>query len=104
MALPFSYVCDLFDQLHELDAVKFPPLTRAKRLQESCSIVKKWFKAYQGHIKHTDPIAILSTLLPHRRPDRVYGFQESRMINVLSRSLGWGSTRVARLRSWEQGK
>ena len=101
MPLKFVYVCDLFERLSALEESKSTlPSTQKSRFR--ADITRKWFYDFRGIMSssHVDRVALLSTLLPERRVDRVYGVQEPRLAGLLCRSLGLGSGRSDRLRAW----
>lgn len=101
MPLKFAYVCDLFERLSALEESKSTlPSTHKSRIR--ADITRKWFYDFRGIMSssHVDPVALLSTLLPERRVDRVYSVQEPRLAGLLCRSLGLGSGRSERLRAW----
>lgn len=48
----------------------------------------------------TSSVALLSTLLPDRRTDRVYGLQARSLQRILIRALGLGHSRIPELSRW----
>lgn len=90
MPFPFQYICDLLQTLHDETHSK----KRGKDSQKG--LVEEW------SIKHrklldapsTDGAAVLSTLLPGNRPDRVYGIQVNRLQSIISRAMGLGMSRL----------
>ena len=104
MPFPFSRVCDLLQQISDL-----PP---GRRSQTSVvnQIVYSWFYKHRQAIDQLGAesssskpaVALLSTLLPDRRPDRVYGLQSRGLQRILVRILGLGHSRAAELSRWER--
>ncbi|KAI9664180.1 MAG: hypothetical protein M1831_002359 [Alyxoria varia] len=101
MPILFAYVCDLLEELERLQHYDIPLSARRKQ-EEQNEAIKKWFQNHRKLIdsEDTDRAALLSTLLPGLRSDRMYGVKETRLGQVLSRCLGLGSTRIERLKSW----
>lgn len=95
MPLPFDTVCDLLECLES-------DLKRKRQGKGSTRIVKDWFADYQESINRqdVDAIALLSTLLPERRTDRVFSIREKRLESIVASACGLGSRRAG-LRRWE---
>lgn len=95
MPLPFDTVCDLLDCLES-------DLKRKRQGKGSTRIVKDWFADHQENINRqdVDAIALLSTLLPERRTDRVFSIREKRLESIVASACGLGSRRAG-LRRWE---
>ncbi|EPE02709.1 atp dependent dna ligase domain protein [Ophiostoma piceae UAMH 11346] len=104
MPFPFSHVCDLLQQTSDL-----PPLRR-NQTRVVNQIVYSWFCKHRQAIDQLGEdvssakpaVALLSTLLPERRPDRVYGLQARGLQRILVRILGLGHSRAAELSRWER--
>ena len=62
--------------------------------------VTRWFQQHrqQLDIPETDACAVLSTLLPERRTDRVYFIQTTKLEGIIGSALTLGSSRVKELR------
>ena len=101
MTILFAYVCDLLEELERFQHYDIP-LTARRKQEEQNEAIKRWFQNHRKFIDEpdTDRAALLSTLLPELRTDRMYGVKESRLGQVLCRCLGLGSTRIERLKSW----
>lgn len=102
MPLRFSCVCELLDRLETSETRNdaLPAVDRQRRHDDS---IKNWFKEHSLML-HSDDIskpALLSTLLPEQRADRKYHMQEVRLMSVLGRTLGFGSSRLQMLRAWD---
>ncbi|TRX87925.1 hypothetical protein FHL15_011183 [Xylaria flabelliformis] len=98
MPFPYRYICDLLQQLD--DEVRKPPAKQTP----SEAIIQSWFQHYQSliHAPGNDACAILSTLLPERRTDRVYNIQAPRLQSIFGKALMLGASRVLELRRWAE--
>jgi DNA ligase-4 len=94
MPIPFILVCDLLDECHRL-CLANKSNTRA---------VVDWFARHRGRIDahDTDLAALLSTLLPEKRTDRVYCIKATTLERVVGRALMLGSSRIAELAVYKQ--
>lgn len=95
MPLPFDTVCDLLESLES-------DLKRKRQGKGSTQVVKDWFGNRQEgiHRQDVDAVALLSTLLPERRTDRVFSIREKRLESIVASACGLGSRRAG-LRRWE---
>lgn len=94
MGFPFTYICDLLQQLEdELRSSK-------KEKTPSQAIVASWFEKHRSRLNSpdNDASAVLSTLLPERRTDRVYCMQAKRLQSIIGSVLCLGHSRVLELR------
>lgn len=104
MPLHFEDLCDLLEAL-ELLETKQPPLLptdKADRLR--CTLIA-WFKKRRSVIDRlgvASAVALLSTLLPERRPDRVYGLQAATLSRALCRGLSLGNIHITALRAYQE--
>ncbi|CAG9954216.1 unnamed protein product [Clonostachys rosea f. rosea IK726] len=89
MRIPFSLVCELLDEAYALF------LSR----KDHKAAVRSWFQHHRDRINAHDASlsALLSTLLPGMRSDRVYCIQATRLEKIIARGLCLGSSRVAEL-------
>ncbi|EFY87970.1 ATP dependent DNA ligase domain protein [Metarhizium acridum CQMa 102] len=94
MPIPFVLVCDLLDECHRL-CIANKPNTQA---------VVDWFARHRGRINahDTDPAALLSTLLPEKRTDRVYCIKAPTLEKIIGRALMLGSSRIVELALYKQ--
>ncbi|UNI18815.1 DNA ligase (ATP) [Purpureocillium takamizusanense] len=94
MPLPFSLVCDLLDECHRLCAAR----------RSNAQAVADWFARHRGRIDahDTNLPALLSTLLPDKRTDRVYCIQTPSLEKIIGRGLGLGASRIAELARYRQ--
>jgi DNA ligase-4 len=92
MPFLFSYVCDLLQKIENN--------LRAKSGQRNNdTIVTEWFNLHRDSLKpdKCDGAALLSTLLPHKRSDRVYSMQAARLEKHIGRAFKLGSSRLSEL-------
>ncbi|SPN97627.1 uncharacterized protein DNG_01139 [Cephalotrichum gorgonifer] len=92
MALPFSYICDLLEALYNQCIAGKHALT--------CETIRRWFHHHRQVIESLDShngAALLSTLLPARRTDRVYAIQAHRLEKIFARSQRLGASRISEL-------
>ncbi|KAH6655122.1 hypothetical protein BKA67DRAFT_226795 [Truncatella angustata] len=97
MPFPFRLICDLLQKLD--DEIH----SKKKQKTSSKSIIEEWFREYRELLDapETDAAAILSTLIPEKRTDRVYGIQANRLESIVGRALCLGTARLKQLREWE---
>ncbi|KAI0133159.1 hypothetical protein F4776DRAFT_626350 [Hypoxylon sp. NC0597] len=95
MPFPFRYICDLLQHLDD-ESRKETKQVPAK------VIIETWFREHRTHLnaQDNDACAILSTLLPERRTDRVYCIQTSRLESIFGKALLLGASRVQELRRY----
>ena len=86
MPLPFAHVCDLLEQCSKLCAAR----------EKYHPAVVNWFNRHRALIDahDTDVAALLSTLLPEKRTDRVYCIQAASLEKIIGRALMLGSSRI----------
>lgn len=96
MPFPFQHVCKLLQQLDE-DA-----RSPKKKKDSSRAILDAWFRQHELLLDAptVDGCAILSSLLPTRRTDRVYAIKETRLRSIIGKALVLGCSRVQELRSY----
>ncbi|KAI0840027.1 hypothetical protein F5Y06DRAFT_246220 [Hypoxylon sp. FL0890] len=95
MPFPFRYICDLLQQLDN-ESRKENKQIPAK------IIIENWFCEHRIRLnaQENDACAILSTLLPERRTDRVYFIQTTRLESIFGKALLLGASRVQELRRY----
>ncbi|KAI1138781.1 hypothetical protein F5Y05DRAFT_350720 [Hypoxylon sp. FL0543] len=95
MPFPFRYICDLLQQLDD-ESRKESKQIPAK------VIIETWFREHHVRLnaQENDACAILSTLLPERRTDRVYCIQATRLESIFGKALLLGASRVQELRRY----
>lgn len=96
MPFPYRYICDLLQQLEDESRKAENKQTPAK------DIIKSWFLEHRSLLDapDNDACAILSTLLPERRTDRVYCIQVARLESLFGKALLLGASRVQELRRY----
>lgn len=95
MTLMFSAICELLQSLEN-------DFKRKRHQKGPKHIVNDWFDRNQDALDGgVDLTALLSTLLPERRTDRVFCVKQKRLENIVVKSVGLGSSRIAQLREWE---
>ncbi|KAM5374858.1 hypothetical protein ACJZ2D_006202 [Fusarium nematophilum] len=94
MPIPFSLVCDMLEQAHGLALAK----------KGNSTVVASWFTRHRERINahDTNLPALLSTLLPEKRTDRVYCIQTSSLEKIIGRAFFLGSSRIAELAQYRQ--
>ena len=92
MPFLFSYVCDLLQALDDNQRTK----TGQK---PTADIVEEWFTKHRSLINRDDhdDTALLSTLFPEKRTDRVFRYGLKRLEGIIGRGLGLGMTRKEEL-------
>ncbi|KAK3327726.1 hypothetical protein B0T19DRAFT_422616 [Cercophora scortea] len=97
MPFPFSHVCDLLQCLEEHHGAR-------PGLRSNADIVREWFARHRSLLDlddHNDA-ALLSTLIPERRTDRVYLIREKKLQTLVGRGLLLGVSRIRQLSRWNQ--
>ncbi|KAK8034997.1 ATP dependent DNA ligase domain-containing protein [Apiospora rasikravindrae] len=97
MPFPYRYVCDLLQQLEE------ETRSTSKERTPSHTIIERWFHEHRIRLDAptVNGCAVISTLLPERRTDRVYGIQAPRLESIIGQALILGSSRVKELRRYK---
>lgn len=94
MTFLFSAVCELLQSLEN-------DQRRRRNKKGDRAIVEDWFVRYRQELDDdTDKAALLSTLLPERRTDRVFGIKEKTLQPKIARAYGLGHSRVEELSRW----
>ncbi|GKT97883.1 dna ligase 4 [Fusarium langsethiae] len=94
MPLSFSSACELLDQCYDLSIAR-----------KSCSsVVVEWFDRHRNYVdaRDTSLSALLSTLLPDKRTDRVYCIQTPSLERIIGRACLLGASRIAELARFRQ--
>ncbi|PON26878.1 hypothetical protein TGAM01_v204379 [Trichoderma gamsii] len=94
MPLPFSLVCDLLEEAYILATTRKP----------FNQVFVAWCAHHRSRINEPDTnlAALLSTLLPEKRTDRVYCIQANGLERIISRALMLGSSRIKELAIYKQ--
>lgn len=98
MSFPFCFIGDLLQSLD--DALRRPERQRIP----SHILVAQWFQKHRQRLDATDSnaCAILSTLLPDRRTDRVFFIQSTKLEGIIGQAFTLGSSRVKELRRYRE--
>ena len=102
MPLLFKHVCDLLSAFEELSA-RDPPYLSTIKYEKQKATLSHWL-CFHGVAIHTPAniiVALLSTILPAKRADRVYNIQNSRLASLLKRCLSLGVERQRILDQWK---
>ncbi|KAL1635843.1 hypothetical protein SLS56_001538 [Neofusicoccum ribis] len=102
MPLRFTWICDLLRDIEDIECRDPPHLPDRKRRLLRIA-VENWFRKHRKNLDRPDTngAAILSTLLPHTRTDRVYGLQAPRLTTLVARCLRFGTEKVKELNGWK---
>lgn len=94
MPIPFSTVCDLLEQSYRL----------CQASKSNTPAVQAWFQRHRDAVDAHDTglAALLSTLLPEKRTDRVYCIQASTLERVVGRGLMLGASRMLELAAYKR--
>lgn len=92
MPFLFSYVGDLLQALDDNQRTK-------TGLKPPAQIIEAWFAKHRSLINRNDhdDVALLSTLFPEKRTDRVFRYGLERLERTIGRGLGLGRTRKEEL-------
>ncbi|KAI1332019.1 hypothetical protein F5Y16DRAFT_421337 [Xylariaceae sp. FL0255] len=98
MPFPYTYICDLLQALE--DSHRKPPKSRTPPQ----TTIKSWFQKHRTLLNDTDTnaSAILSTLLPERRTDRVYFIQAAKLEGIFIDTLILGTSRRKELNRYTE--
>ncbi|KAF8537019.1 hypothetical protein BDD12DRAFT_848351 [Trichophaea hybrida] len=95
MPVAFLEIANLFQRIETLSRPngKAPPQQPTRNAVKE--IIFEWFGDHRSEIAHNAKtlVAILSTLLPDLRPDRVYSLREDSLAKVLTKALHISGTR-----------
>lgn len=102
--LPLAFVdfCTLLSDLESISA-RQPPLNEKRRDEVYKQTISEWL--HKHHVSVTSPdvnvSVVLSSLLPGRRTDRVYGIQIPALSKYLRKGLSIGKSRWDQLEKWK---
>lgn len=102
MPFLFGEICKLLSELERLKK-RHPPLLPTALKGETASKIEYWFRCNRQaiHALGVDGVAFLSTLLPEKRTDRVYGMKEDRLGKLVGRCLNMNSANRRILEDWK---
>jgi DNA ligase 4 len=99
MPFRFSYVCALLQALYE-------DLSKKSGQEGPHKIIRDWFRQHRQDLDCRDadysPSALLSTLLPDQRSDRVYCIQETTLQREIGRAQHMCVNRSRELARWRE--
>ncbi|KAK3955359.1 ATP dependent DNA ligase [Pseudoneurospora amorphoporcata] len=92
MPFLFSHVCDLLQALDDNQRTK-------TGLKPTANIVQEWFTKHRSLLNRDDhnDTALLSTLFPEKRTDRIFRHGLGRLERIIGRGLALGRTRKEEL-------
>lgn len=105
MPLRFSEVSIFLSRLEDVELRDPPFINPADKSAQIKAVTEYWFKSNRRVINSLDverSVALLSSFLPERRTDRVYGIQATRLRRILGRSLNLSAARTKDLQAYEQ--
>lgn len=86
MSLLFKDVADLLEQLYTIKT-RDPPYLPKKAEERTVECIANWFRRHRRRINEDNGEALLSTLLPERRTDRVYSIKEKSLEKIIKRVM-----------------
>ncbi|KAK0940289.1 hypothetical protein LTR29_008188 [Friedmanniomyces endolithicus] len=104
MPFPLATLTSLLESLERVE-LRNPPLLPAPKAEALKAETERWFRSHRHTIDGLDvrsATAMLSSLLPERRVDRVYGLQAISLCRILCRTLGLRSDRTGDLQAYTQ--
>ncbi|KAI5204492.1 DNA ligase/mRNA capping enzyme [Aureobasidium subglaciale] len=90
MSFKFAYLSDYLERCEDI-ITRDPPLAPAEQKSRLYRQHATWFASHRKDIDSLDELgtsALLSTFLPCRRKDRIYGLQPTSLLKLLGRCLG----------------
>ena len=104
MPFPLAKFTALLESLEKVE-LRNPPLLPAPKAEALKVETERWFRSHRHTIDGLDvrgATALLSSMLPEQRTDRVYGVQAISLCRILCRSLGLRSDRTGDLQAYTQ--
>ncbi|KAI5255165.1 DNA ligase/mRNA capping enzyme [Aureobasidium subglaciale] len=90
MSFKFAHLSDYLERCEEI-VIRDPPIAPAEQKSRLYRQHATWFASHRKDIDSLDEhgtSALLSTFLPCRRKDRIYGLQPASLLKLLGRCLG----------------
>ncbi|KAI4765799.1 DNA ligase/mRNA capping enzyme [Aureobasidium sp. EXF-3400] len=103
MSFKFAHICDYLERCEEISSHN-PPLPPAELKSRLYRQHATWFASHHKDINDLDEqgtTALLSTFLPCRRKDRIYGLQSASLLKLLGRCLGLSTSARHELSSFQ---
>lgn len=103
MPFKFTWICDLLQAIEDIEC-RDPSYLPDRKRTLLRTTVKFWFRKHRQNIDRpdTDGAAILSTLLPHTRTDRVYSVRAPKLEKLIGRCLYYKTDKVKDLSCWRE--
>ncbi len=95
----------LLTRLEDIELRDPPFIYPREKSAQIKAVTDHWFKSHRRSINSLDvegSVALISTFLPERRTDRVYGIQATRLCKILGRCLSLSAARTKDLQAYEQ--
>jgi len=101
MALTFNDICVFLEKI-EVISIRCPRLSSEGKKAAIRRIIRNWFSEHRLIIDSPDTNggALLSTLFPHRRKDRVYGFRPKMLSQKLIKLLNFSHEQRELMCKW----
>ncbi|KAL0259074.1 hypothetical protein SLS55_006579 [Diplodia seriata] len=101
MPFRFTWICDLLQAIEDIEC-RDPPYLPDRKRSLLRTTIERWFRRHRKDIDHpnTDGAALLSTLFPHTRTDRVYSIKANRLEKLVARCLHFRTEKVKELGTW----
>ncbi|KAJ4310708.1 hypothetical protein N0V94_008317, partial [Neodidymelliopsis sp. IMI 364377] len=105
MTITFNAICSLLQSIENIATLQ-PRLSPKDEKESSRQIISNWFNNHRCLLQdpETSGSAVLSALFPHRRKDRVYGFQTPLFAKKLTKLLAFNHGQRALFDGWKTGK
>ena len=103
MSFKFAHICDYLERCEEISSHN-PPLLPAELKSRLYRQHATWFASHHKAIDALDEYgttALLSTFLPCRRKDRIYGLQSASLLKLLGRCFGLSASARHELSSFQ---
>ncbi|KAF1832174.1 hypothetical protein BDW02DRAFT_571326 [Decorospora gaudefroyi] len=104
MTITFGAICSLLQSVENI-CTRRPRLPSKQEKENIREIISNWFQNQRDNLDdpNTNGSAVLSTLFPHRRKDRVYGLQAPLLAKKLCNLLAFNNGQLALFSGWETG-
>lgn len=102
MPLRFRSISDLLQALED-NAANTKKALKGWLDQRNKDVIESWVKSHKVKVDSpdVDVVAVLSTIFPDKRTDRVYGLQAASLSKILGRCFGLGIDRLRQLEEWK---
>ncbi|KAF2734307.1 hypothetical protein EJ04DRAFT_437215 [Polyplosphaeria fusca] len=105
MNITFHDICNLLESVETLSTCR-PRLPKEREQDSVRQIVANWFSNHRQALDNTatNTGSVLSVLFPHRRKDRVYGYQAPSLSKKIGSLLDFNHGQKAFLDAWADGQ